>query len=754
MIPKLTPQEYAWWQRTGMLPEWARRGPRVDTRTGRKRKDTRKNRKRPPGRDKRVNAARVRHPKEPKIFLGIDGEGQTNPVTGRHIYTFLAVSSADGSYARYVKNPKGLSTEECLQFIASIPQRYKLFAYSFGYDLTKILQDVEDQPLYRLLRPELRRSPRARGGNITNPVYWPAGTRPRWSFDYLNGQLKLKKCVKIFYGTPEFDKAVTIFDIWRFFQGKFTGALEDWKVPSNVTADERALILKNMRDMKDKRSSFDKMEAEQVEAYCFEECRYMAELAEKLTQAHIDAEIPLRSYYGAGSSASAMLDKMGIRDHVEKSRKIMVMPDGLERAIACGFTGGRFENSVIGAVEGPLWSYDISSAYPYQTTFLPCLIHGKWELTSNRRVMENARTAIVYYKLHKPEKRLGWGPFPYRFGEGREKGSIAFPESGQTGWVWREEFLAGERLFPNAEFLHAWVYHCECDCQPFKDIPKYYRQRLAIGKEGPGIVLKLGTNSCYGKTAQFIGGEPGLFTSWIWAGLITSGCRAQILDAMALHKDLNNLLMIATDGIASRERLPMPIPRNTGTFDCVDEKGLPANKPLGGWEEKELKKGLFLARPGIYFPLRPTKEEIMKVRARGIGRASVYEQWEIIVKAYESKQSMVHIKDLSRFIGAKSAIGRTGKGKEWKYRRSEDYGQWITRPVKMGFSPFPKRCGVNPDNTLQLRTVEGESAPYRKGVISKEAKDLIRLAEELAEQPDGGDFSEYTQGGDFDLVSG
>src|SRR6185369_10496787 len=338
MIPKLTPEEYAWWQRTGMLPDWARR---IDTRTNRKRVDTRKNRKRVDTR----TARQRHHPKVPKIFLGIDGEGQTNPLTGRHIYTFLACSSADGSFQRYVKNPKGLSTEECLQFIASIPQTYRLFAYSFGYDLTKILQDVEDQPLYRLLRPELRRSVRARGGNITSPVYWPAGTRPRWSFDYLNGQLKVKKCIKIFYGTPEFDKSVTIHDIWRFFQGKFTGALEDWKVPGNVTAEEREIILRNMRDMKDKRASFDKMEPEQVETYCFEECRYMAELAEKLTQAHIDAGIPLRSYYGAGSSASAMLDKMGIRDHVEQSRKVMVIPEGLNRAIACGFAGGRFENS-------------------------------------------------------------------------------------------------------------------------------------------------------------------------------------------------------------------------------------------------------------------------------------------------------------------------------------------------------------------------------------------------------------------------
>ncbi len=80
MTRNLTAQEYAWWERTGMLPEWARAAPRVDTRENRERQ-------RPAGRDKRKNRKRIDtrpsryRPKSPKIFLGIDGEGQTNPVT-------------------------------------------------------------------------------------------------------------------------------------------------------------------------------------------------------------------------------------------------------------------------------------------------------------------------------------------------------------------------------------------------------------------------------------------------------------------------------------------------------------------------------------------------------------------------------------------------------------------------------------------------------------------------------------------------
>jgi hypothetical protein len=552
----LSDNELAQWALTGSLPDWAQEGKRKDTRKGRQRDRV----------DNRRDRGR-RNPKKPVVFLGIDGEGQTTAV-GRHLYTMIAVANESGK-AKYIRNPEGLSTEESLQFITSFGSQCRFFAYSFGYDLTKILEDLDDLSLYKLFRPELRRAVQKNGRRISVPVWWPAQGEARWSLDYLNGQLKVKRCLGYYGGLPSWGKAVTVCDIWKFFQGKFTSALEDWKVPTNVSEEDRKVILDRMREMKDKRADFDKMKEEEVRAYCIEECKFMAELARLLTEAHVKADIPLKSYYGAGSSASAMLEKMGIKEHIRVSREKMVLPDGLSHAIACGFAGGRFENSVIGSVEGPLWSYDISSAYPYQITFLPCLIHGRWEYTRNRRVMEEARAAIVHYSLREPSQSRAWGPFPFRF----KTGSICFPESGQTGWVWRDEFLAGEKLFPNVQFLGGYAYHCECDCQPFQNIPRYYRQRLLIGKEGPGIVLKLGTNSCYGKTAQFIGGEPGIFTSWIWAGLITSGCRSQILNAMGKHADLDNLLMIATDGIASRERLQLDIPRNTGTFDCIDDKG-------------------------------------------------------------------------------------------------------------------------------------------------------------------------------------
>ena len=67
--------------------------------------------------------------------------------------------------------------------------------------------------------------------------------------------------------------------------------------------------------------------------------------------------------------------------------------------------------------------------------------------------------------------------------------------------------------------------------------------------------------------------------------------------------------MVATDGLLSKVGVPTETPIETGTSECMKD-GKPV--PLGGWEEdrKSMRKGVFLARPGIYFPIQPTNDEI------------------------------------------------------------------------------------------------------------------------------------------------
>ncbi len=639
---------------------------------------------------------------KPITYLGIDGEGQ-----GRedHRYVLLGVNDEHGTIPQYLESlPSGhLSTKECLDFILSLPTyRTKIFSYSFNYDLTKILTDLDNKSLYLLARPELRARPGPDAAKGPYPVKWK-GYR-----------LNLQGTK---FSVSKDGKRVVIWDIFKFYGSKFVSACVDWKVGSPEAIAHMSL-------MKDKRSEFDKESPDKVRAYCLEECQFIAELARKLVEAHESADLKLTSFYGAGSSGAAMLNAMGVRE------RICPPPIQMHDAIASAFFGGRFENSVIGAVKEEVWNYDISSAYPYQCTFLPCLVHGHWSKTLRRVDIERATVALVRYSLGAVSGYTDWGPFPFRTADG----SISFPIKSGGGWVWKDEYLQGEKLFPHVKFEEAWCYQCSCDCKPFSKIPEYYTLRLKIGKEGPGIVIKLGVNSVYGKLAQSVGNA--VFNSWIWAGLITSGCRAQILEMMGLHHDRSNLLMVATDGIYSRERLSTPPPRNTGTGHT--------GKPLGGWEEKRVEKGLFLARPGIYFPLNPTTKELKDIRGRGVGKGVVFENWEIIQKTWERDglAGVAKVANVSRFCGLKTSIHKSSKG----YTRANGknpapaYGQWINREVSLKFDPKPKRECVNPDGlTLKLMEFPSDlmSIPYKNAMLSKESLEL-RMAElEMSEQPDG-----------------
>ena len=668
------------------------------------------------------------------VFLGIDGEGQ-----GRddHKYVFLACSNESGERRWSLAAPPGerLSTEDCLDFILTLPKgRHKVFAYAFGYDLTKILTDVPSGILYKLFRPEERQRKGKDARKGPYPVLW-------------NGYRINLQASK--FTVQRGKQRVVVWDIFKFFQGKFVSAITDWKVGDKD-------LWERMTHMKDQRGDFDRLDPQAVREYCFEECACMAGLARKLTEAHTAAGLTLRNYYGAGSTAGAMLNVMGIKDLLAEPPKF------LRKAITRAFFGGRFENSVIGSVEQPLWGYDISSAYPYELCFLPCQVHGTWEKTTDRRALEapDIGQALVRYSLlhWKNGEYPRWGPFPFR----ETTGNISFPIESGGGWVYLQEYLAGERLFPNVRFHEAYVYHVECDCKPFAKIPSYYLERLRIGKEGPGIVIKLGCNSCYGKLAQSVGNAP--FQSWLWAGMITSGTRAKLLGMLELVKDWSSILMMATDGIVSTERIRAPYPHDTGTYTAHKPEKPTEFLPLGGWEEKAVPQGMFFARPGIYFPLRPTKKQLSTVRGRGVGRKAILDNWKTIVQRYhamdaeELATAVVPISEVSRFCGAKSSISmsydRDGNprytradGREPDGTRRADispsYGQWIVRPVEMTFDPRPKReefgdvCFDGGARALTLRTFPRfmRSLAYDRA-RSEDALELGEATAMMLEQPD------------------
>lgn len=814
---------------------------------------------------------------ERKYYVGIDGEGQGRE---RHQYKLLAWSDEAGKRRDYVQAPEGgqISSEAALDFVLRLPLQARAFAFAFNYDLTKMLQDVDNEALWLLFRSERRKRRKGFEKHGPKPVHWRHYT--------LNVQGSKFTVTNKLTG-----KRRVVWDTFKFYQAKFTSALEDWyKCGKHAKLDippadcevcgiwaQVKPAIEQMALMKAERHRFDQIPRGQVREYCFSECAFMAGLTRKLVEAHAKAQLDLRSFHGAGSTAGAVLKTFQI-DKTSKGRGYagpFLDPDEWKakrngpkemwKAIAMAFFGGRFEHSVIGGIPGPLYGKDISSAYPYQLYWLPCLECGTWELTRKRSDIDNAQAALVRYSLDaSAAPAWTWGPFPFR----DKKGSIAFPLVSGGGWVWQDEYKTGERMFPHVRFQEAWVYRSDCNHHPFREIPMLYVERLRIGKEGPGIVIKLGCNACYGKLAQSLGDNPP-FQSWIWAGMITSGTRGQLLEVTGLHTDWAttcNVLAKATDGVYSRENVQAPAPRETMTKDLWEEyrarlvselgpglamvefdraQKLFNEKPLGGWETKVVKQGMFFARPGIYFPLNATEKELAAVRARGVGRAALYANWKRAIRSFENgnrlhnpmcegyrcacpREETIHavnckgdtlckcppgdkthadtcggaycdcdpgasISGVERFHGAKSSISRramtpkeeeaaralgdfginplTGKPRKklhpFVYERGtfeeagdlsdEDvkllagkqrYGQWSRRGIDMSFNPMPKRTSITADGTLTMRNfpVDQESEPYDKTTWSEDKARLWQAMEELLEQPDGGDYTNYERG--------
>jgi hypothetical protein len=659
--------------------------------------------------ERRANAAHKR-----AIWrVGIDGEGvQTED--GMHVYVMLQWADKTGKHSGKLIDPNGLKTKDILDFILAIPPGTVPFGFAFNYDLTKALEGLPDDKLYFLFRPELRRRIGAEAFKGPIKVWWLD-----YQLQMIGSMFSVKRGKK--------GRTRTVWDIFRFYQKRFTKALEDWQV-----CDPE--IIKRIDQMKEKRETFHEGMIPAMSDYCFEECRYLADLAERLIEAHAhpSVDLELKQFYGAGSTAGALLKKLGAKNWRRDAGEVT---ERMQPAVAQSFFGGRFENSVIGVVNEPIYCYDICSAYPYQLRFLPCLEHGAWRKTRKLSDVERSRAALVQYTLEsriRSDATRNWGPFPFR----TETGSVVFPYESGGGWVWREEFSVGASLFPHVGFRQAWVYDCNCGCEPFRAMSELYLARLALGKDGAGIVLKLGMNSVYGKLVQSIGSPQ--FQSWIWGSMITSGTRAMLLQVLALFDDWSDVYAFATDSVLCRKEVDAPSPLDTGT-SMASEYG---KRPLGAWDKKIEKRAHFLARPGIYYPVNATEKDVENIRARGIGRKHIVLAGPKLIDAWRNGQSEeIDLGTLRRFCGAKTSIHRILREKTWKYIRSPDYGKWIVRPIVASLNPLPKRS-PNFEREgdlarLHLRSMRGrESAPYTRA-LNLESLQLKMFSEESNEQPEG-----------------
>lgn len=607
-------------------------------------------------------------------WIGVDGEG-----VGRKPHRYVLLACSDGDY---IQQRGGLSTIDCLEFLLDLGTRdARVCGYFLGYDWTKILQDLTRSvsgrmAIYTLFRPELRARP---GGGFAYVTY------KRYRLHWLATAMRI---------ADDRGRKVTVWDLGKYYQmpfckmegGKLIGALVKWNVGVEVQARIAA--------MKDKRDRFTYRDIKKIREYCFQEVEALKELADKLYQAHVDADLLGTGWYGPGSPAGVLLNRHGIREQRGH------LPPHLLAPVAIAFAGGRAEISRNGPIKGPIGGYDISSAYPYHATNLPCLVHGRWvKVTKEKEIKRKDVAHAIVYGHIRELGAVAWGPLPIR----TKKGEIVFPRSGASGWWWRDEWLAARAGWSGLEFECAYVLKRECDCQPFKFIPDLFELRKQVGKEtGAGILLKLTINSLYGKLAQTVGNPQ--FASRAWAGMITSGTRAQVLRLMLKHERLDSVLMIATDGLFSTEILPMS--------DKI---------VLGGWE-RTIYDQITLIRPGQYW----VDQE--KIRARGLGRENLDKQAQrTLVRAIAKGVAGVVLKDKVGFGGAKQWVN----GVDVEHLRVyPPYGEWLASPSHVSLEAGPIKR--NPDWSLRALCGE-ESHPYGGGNTAaiNELEDIFEQLREL-----------------------
>lgn len=595
------------------------------------------------------------------------------------------VAADDAGYVNTYATGRHIGTLEVLAWLVSLPDDHLICGYSLGYDYAMWLRD---------LSVEERRRLRSSGD-----AWVPVGP---YRLNLTGNRLTVSR--KNPDGTHTTRQ---IHDVFKFFQASFLNAIGHdkggWKV---VEPDELAVITQG----KEGRADFDLAYASSAECvtYSVNECKVGARLVERLRVAVEEAlGEPLRQFFGAGSLAKMLLRKHDVQAYQGDHGYPPATAPDVKRAVMHAYYGGRFESAVFGPVEGPVFEYDITSAYPAQMRKLPCLTHASWVRVGADTRWLDGGTGPMYTSLWRVRWNLPdaqpWGPFPFRLRDG----TIIAPRRGE-GWYWREEVMAARDLFATIEVTDGYVLVKGCQCRPFDWVPEVYDWRMQRGdkNDGPGIVAKLGLNSLYGACAQSVGHPT--FQSFVWAGIITSNTRAALLRAIAVDPDA--VFMVATDAVYSTRELP-----------GLESPG------LGGWERQQYPDA-FVVAPGVALLGG-------KVKSRGLAKRDFSRVAEPLRAAWAHMGPMATVTATTRrFIGLGAGLMRPDAFCSWEdTTRVMTIGAGSKRehPPVGGLLGWPEPYVTRPamgDGSM--------SAAYDRGVVSPEAQAARDTLFEVLDQPD------------------
>ena len=248
-----------------------------------------------------------------------------------------------------------------------------------------------------------------------------------------------------------------------------------------------------------------------------------------------------------------------------------------------------------GKTDKPLFSNDVSSAYPAQIAKLPSMAGGRWRQVfrpTREQVFSSSMLSEFLAKTRGFPLTLSFYPAPWR----TKAGAVVYPPDAYGIWMrdevigmfeFSDRFRQGE-----IEVIEGLIFEpADPSSRPFAWVSSMfdYRARLlrADKKDVRATSIKLELNSLYGKLAQGVGDseEPPLFASPWMAAAVTAGVRLQILRAALTKPD--KVASFATDEIFWKS------PPDLAT-------SAPGEKELGEWgATKIIKHGGVFVMSGV-----------------------------------------------------------------------------------------------------------------------------------------------------------
>lgn len=424
---------------------------------------------------------------------------------------------------------KRLSSLECMEFLLEMGNKYKGYihcGFAFTYDIDHILRDVPIEQLDILLK--------------TGIIHWE-----EYRIEYIPK--------KIFTLSKRGCGRITIYDTFSFFSTSLIKACKEY-IPNHY-------LLEQVSKGKDKRSNFKYEQLHSlIKPYWLIEGQLMVALMEALRKSLVGAGIYLTSWHGTGAIANALIKSNRLGEHIKTSRALM--PYEVSTATDYAFFGGHIELFQFGYIPGPIYDYDMRSAYPAALSVMPGLTNGEWKYT------EEVFEWGIYRAHLKADNSRIMGPLPCR----AKDGTVSYGWL-SSGFWFGHEIKAAILSGYNVEIEYGWIYEGE-NTLPFHFIKEVYEMRAQWKREGnpAQLAAKLGMNSIYGKLAQTVGwdekaGEPPAFHQQWYAGHITSWARSRLF--MAMNQKQSDIIAVETDGIYSRAPLNLPMGQFLGQWECT-----------------------------------------------------------------------------------------------------------------------------------------------------------------------------------------